>query len=187
MHLSISHGFIRFCAAMALVLLTGCAQWMGPRTYVITPQDIQHRVAQKFPLERDALGFFKVALDHPQVTLLPQADRIATAVDFHATEGLMHHAVAGTLTLSFGLAYDPSRQAVTMHDVNVDRLEMQGLAPPIRDALQAWSAALLPQLLEGSVLHQFKPADLQRADALGYTVGGIDVTEQGLVVRLVEK
>ena len=172
---------------LALLLLASCAQWMGPRTYVIAPQDIQRRVAEKFPIERDALGFLKVGLDHPQVTLLPQADRIATAVDFHATEGLLRHALTGTLTLSFGLAYDPTRQAVTMHDVNVDRLEMQGLAPPIRDALQAWSAALLPHLLEGGVVHQFKPADLQRADALGYTVGAIDVTEQGLVVRLVEK
>lgn len=168
-------------------LLGGCASLMGPRTVVIGREELQARLAKPFPMTRQVLRLLDVTIAPPTLDLLPDTDRVAARFDVLTQETLRGTTHQGHLRLSFGLRYAPDDLTLRLRDVRLDEAQVDGLPPAYARALSALGAELVERSLQDYPVHHFKPEDLRRADEMGYTVGDIHVTAQGLAVVLQPK
>ena len=173
-------------AALTL-LLSGCAQLLGPRTLVISAGDLQQRLANFFPVQRDVLNLIRVTVDVPELEMLPQSNRLALSVHANVQDRSGSREYRGSLAASFALRFDPGTSALNMVDVKLDSIQIDGLAPSAQKAVTGLGALIAKERLEGHVLYRIRPQDLATGDRLGYTVAAVDVTAQGLAVRLIPK
>src|SRR5262249_26229541 len=88
----------------------------------------------------------------------------------------------GELAVSFALRYEPSDATLRAADVRVEKLALEGLAPAWNEPLEAAGALVAENVLEGSVLHAFRPEELARAR--GWRPGDIRVTPTGVRIEL---
>ena len=174
------------CVLPVLVLL-GCAQVLGERTLLITQDELQGKLATLFPLERKVLEVFNFTVDTPTVTLLPDSRRVATHLDVKIQDYLQGHEYRGAMDVSFALRFDAKTQTLRLKDVSVDSIRFDGISAKAQKALSQLGPMIAHDKLEGQTLYRFRSEDLARADGLGYTVGAIDVSTQGLAISLIAK
>ena len=67
---------------------------------------------RKFPYQRTVSQVFDVALSHPVVGLLPDANRVSVKLDAHLASPFMPQPVDGVFTLSSELAYDAASETM---------------------------------------------------------------------------
>lgn len=170
------------------MLLSACASIVGPRTVTITQDELQQKLAAKFPLQKRVLEVFNVTVTTPSLMLQPQSNQIATELKMTVHDRLMNRDYQGVFGASFGLRFDPGAGALKLANVRVSKVEINGASPLVSNALLGnLGRMLVEDQLEGYAIYRFKPEDLRSADRWGYTVGGIDVAAQGLLVHLQPK
>jgi hypothetical protein len=168
----------------AVGLLPGCAGWMGPRTIEVSRDDIQAKLAQKFPITKQVLGYLDITASSPQLTMLPQRNRVSTTVDLKLDDTMFHKNHEGFVTASFGLRYEPKDLTIRLDQVTLDEVSLPTLSPVFLDSLKRLGNQVARDALQGLVVRQLKPEDLRQADRLGYEVSALRVTATGLAVDL---
>lgn len=166
------------------LMLAGCAQVLGERTLLISQDELQGKLATMFPLQRTVLEVFNFMIDTPTVNLLPDTHRVATRLDVTIQDRLQGREYRGSLEASFALRFDSKAQALRLVDVSVDSIHIDGISANAQKAVSHLGPLMAKDKLEGQVVYRFRPEQLARANSLGYTVGAIDVTPQGLSIRL---
>jgi hypothetical protein len=179
--------FLRRLGVLLLVLLCGCAQVVGPRGLMLSQDDLQRRLAKSFPLQRKLLEVISVTVDTPTVEFLAPTQRIASNLSVTVQDRLSGREVHGAMAASFGVAFDASAGALKLVRVSIDSIAMDGVSANEQKAITRLGALIAREKLEGFALYRFTPEDLGRAERLGYTVGAIDITPQGLAVQLVSQ
>jgi hypothetical protein len=165
-----------------LVLLSGCAS--VPGTVEISAEQLQAALERRFPFEaKPAGGLFVVRATGPRLQLLPADNRLRVDFTVEASDRLTRGMGRGALALSFGIRYEPSDTTLRATSVRAENVEVQGLSPDWRAPLQVAGGLMAENLLEGAVLHTFRPEDLARAR--GWTPGDIRVTPRGVRIELV--
>ncbi len=170
-----------------LLMLLGCAQVLGERTLLITEDELQGKLATLFPLQKQVLEVFNFTLDVPTVTLLPDSQRVATHMDVTVQDRLQGREYRGAMDASFALRFDANTQSLRLQHVSIDNLRFDGISAKAQQTLSQWGPMIAHDKLEGQTIYRFKPDDLARADGLGYSVGAIDVSRQGLAIRLIAR
>jgi hypothetical protein len=173
--------------AVPLFLLWGCAQFIGEHSLSISQTELQSRMATHFPLQRKVLEVFQFTVDTPVLTLQPEAHRVATRLSVLLEDRLQGREYRGSVNLGFGLRFDPEEQGLRMVNVSVDSLQIEGLSHNAQKAVALLGPMLAQEKLEDQLIYRFKPEDLRRASLMGYSVSTIDVTPQGVSVRLAAK
>lgn len=168
-------------------LLHGCAGWLGPRTIEVSREDIQAKLAQKFPITRQVLGYLDITASRPQLTMLPQSNRVSTTVDLKLDDTMFRKHHEGFVAASFGLRYEPRDLTIRLDQVTLDEVSLPTLSPVFLDALKRLGNQVARDALQGLVVRQLKPEDLRQADRLGYEVSALRVTATGLAVDLSPK
>jgi hypothetical protein len=171
----------------AAAILAACAGWMGPRTIDIPREDLQAKLSQKFPISKQVLGYLDVTASRPQLTMLPQSGRISAQVDLKIDDTMFRKLHEGWVQASFGLRYEPLDQTVRLDQVTLDEVSLPTLPSYFLDSLKRLGNQVARDNLQGYVIKQFKPDDLQKVDRMGYQVAGLRVTASGLAVDLVPK
>ncbi len=171
----------------AAAVLAACAGWMGPRTIDIPREDLQAKLSQKFPISKQVLGYLDVTASRPQLTMLPQSGRISAQVDFKIDDTMFRKLHEGWVQASFGLRYEPLDQTVRLDQVTLDEVSLPTLPSYFLDSLKRLGNQVARDNLQGYVIKQLKPEDLQKVDRMGYQVAGLRVTASGLAVDLVPK
>lgn len=164
----------------ALPWLAGCSP--GARRHSITLAQLQAALAQHFPRPQALAGGWQLLLELPQLTLLPQSNRIAALCPLQLSGPLLPHPRAGRLGLEFGLRYDSATHSLYASALRVQQLQIEGLPPVL--------AALVPPLLtqwaeqhwDALALYQLSSAEQERLQRLGLQPQAITVTAQGLDV-----
>ena len=165
---------------------TACASAAGP-SYRVSAEQLQEVLAQRFPLRYEVRGLFDFNVQAPRLRLLPQLNRIASAMAIEAAGPALRRSYAGEFDLDFGLRYEPSDQSIRAHSLRVHSLRLPGLPPQAAAVVEGYGSALAQQAFLEVVLHRLRPRDLALADAMGLQPGAITVTPQGLVVGFVNK
>ncbi|MFL6639007.1 MAG: DUF1439 domain-containing protein, partial [Paraburkholderia graminis] len=112
-------------SALGAVSLAACATSTFPfipSHYTFSQQQVQDAVQRKFPYQRTVSQVFDVALSHPVVGLLPDANRVSVKLDAHLASPFMPQPVDGVFTLSSELAYDAASRSVVLKSPNVDNV-----------------------------------------------------------------
>lgn len=167
--------------------IVGCASWMGPRTVDVSQADMQAKLAQKFPIQRQVLGYLNITASAPQLRTLPADNRLSAQVALLIDDTMFNKQHSGHVRGSFALRYEPGDHTIRLDQVRLDELAMPTLPSYFLDALQRLGNQVARDALQGFVIKKLRPEELQRADRLGYEVKGLRVTAGGLAIDLVPK
>jgi hypothetical protein len=165
----------------AAVLLAGCASL--PHSVDISRQQIETALARRFPYEARPAGLVSFKVGMPQLQLLPEENRVRLDFPVDASERIARTGGHADLGLSFGLRYQASDATLRADHVRIEQVRLDSMAAAWRGALHLAAELIGENLLEGAVLHQFRPEDVARAR--GWTPGAIRVTPQGVRIELV--
>lgn len=172
----------------AAVGLAACTGSLGPRSVTLTLEQMQERLAQRFPRRYPvAGGLAELNLLLPRLSLLPAQNRLRALIALEASGGVLRRLYTGTLDVDFALRYEPGDQTVRATDLQVHALQIDGLPPPVSQVLGRVGAPLAQQALREVVLQPLRPRDLALADSLGLQPGPMTITPQGLVIGLVPR
>lgn len=164
-----------------VALLAACAT--GPRGVDISRHQIESALARRFPYEARPGGLLIVKVGAPALQLLPEQNRLRLDFAVDASDRIVRSSGHGDLGVSFALRYEPADATLRAADVRVERFELRGVPQALRGPLEAVGGIVGEQALEGTVLHSFRPEDVQRAR--GWRPGAIRVTPAGVHVELV--
>ncbi|WP_144111884.1 DUF1439 domain-containing protein [Paraburkholderia sp. BCC1886] len=178
------------CSALGITLsLAACATSTFPfipSQYTFSQRQVQEAVQRKFPYQRTISQVFEVALTHPVVGFLPDANRISVQLDARFVSPFMPQPVDGVFTLSSELAYDATGKAVVLRSPTVDHVSVSGDAQAYTQQINAAAAVLATQLLNNYPIYTFKPEQLQFG-GVNYEPGTITILTNGIRVQIVEK
>jgi hypothetical protein len=172
--------FAQMLLIAVLALLAACAT--GPGTVEVSQQQLQTALERRFPYELRPAGLFIVKLGAPRLQLLPASNRLRLDLGLDASERITRKSGRGDLGLSFGLRYEPSDTSIRATDVRVEQLDLHDLPEGWRNPVELAGALVVEHLLDGAVLHAFRPEELARAQ--GRRPGAIRVTPTGVSLEL---
>lgn len=155
--------------------------------YTVSPEQLQHSVAQRFPLRYPVPGVLNLDVQAPLLRLLPEQNRVSAEMVVDAAGPALQRSHKGTFEISFALRYEASDRTIRAHKLRFKRLQFPTLQPGVVDMLNTYGPALAQQSLTEVVLHQLRPQDLALADVMGMQPGSITVTDAGLVIGFVLK
>ena len=175
---------LRWGGLALLSSLAGCAGILGPRTVVITKEELTTKISKPFPVSNRIMDLLDVKAQAPRLQFHPKDNRVGTEFDLSATDNLFKKTYQGTIGVSFGLRFEPKDLTLRLTAVKVDQIGLAGLPTTLQRYLTRLGAWIAEDKLQDYPVHQFKPEDLRTADRLGYEVGDIKVTDKGLEVHL---
>lgn len=155
---------------------------------ITVPQDLlQTEVAKRFPVRYPVAGLVNLDLGAPRLGLLPAQNRLRAEMPVTAAGAGLARTQQGSFTVDFALRYEHSDRSLRAHQLKVYRFRFPGLQPEAVDLLNTYAPALAEQSLREVVLYQLQQKEAAMADLLGLRPGHITVTEQGLLVELVQR
>ena len=150
--------------------------------YTVSAAQMQAAVAQKFPLTYPVAGLFALALQAPQLRLLPAENRIHADIPVEAAGEALRRRYPGNLDVDFALRYEASDRSLRAYGIRVNALRFPGLRPEVAEMLDTYAPVLAAQALGEVVLHELTDKDLALADTMGLAPDRITVTAAGLVI-----
>jgi hypothetical protein len=173
-------------ASLALVLplgFGGCAL-LAPREIGLSEAELLSALATRFPAQRRVMQIFDLKLARPRLKLLPADNLVAIALDVGLEDTLLHRRLDGGLGFTTALRYDAARRSVVLSGVRADAVGIDGLPQVLAGSVNSWGGLLAEQLLEGAVVRQLKPEELDRLRQAGRRPGTVNVTDHGVSLAL---
>jgi predicted small secreted protein len=169
--------------ALACAFLTSCATMVGPRDIEIPLHKLQASLDKRFPVSSRLLELFEVELTRPQLSVLPDANRIALAMDAAIAPPFIRQSWRGSLSLSGRLYIDPARNAVLMAEPRVDQFTIDGADEARQRQLTRVANVLMDKVVGDTPLYHFRPEDLRYA-GVQFTPTRVTATARGLLVSV---
>jgi hypothetical protein len=107
--------------------LSACAAVLGPRTVVITKEELTSKIAKPFPVSNRIMDLLDVKAQAPRLQFHPKDNRVGTEFDLSATDNLFKKTYQGTIGVSFGLRFEPKDLTLRLTAVKVDQIGLAGL------------------------------------------------------------
>ena len=174
--------------ASLLPPLTACAAGSSAanvlRTMTLSQSQLNELVSKRFPYKRDFSGLADLSLQSPRLRLLPQTNRLGTALDMVVSERLTGSRYTGGMDLDYGLRFDDKEGAIRMNDVKVNRVDVDQVPPAQRQLLSQYGPRAAETLLSNMVLYRIPEEYLGMARNLGWAVNALRVLPEGLRIEL---
>lgn len=164
----------------AATLLSSCASILGPRQVELPLHKLQASLEKRFPVNERLLEIFDVQLTRPQLSVQPDQDRVALAVDASVAPPFAR-AWRGNIAFSGRLYVDEGRAAVMMAEPRVDRLTLGN--PDAERQLKRVANTLIDTVARDMPVYAFDQKDLRYA-GVQFVPTRIQTTRTGLVVTL---
>ena len=143
-------------ALSTLVALTACATLL-PNEVRYSQQDLQERMAKRFPWKKTFFGIFELELINPAIQLDEARNRVATAFDVQLTVKGLERSYSGRTTLSGLPRYDADKRAFFLQDAAVDQLDIEGMPTRLAAQLKGLAATLAPDVFNTTPLYSLRP------------------------------
>ena len=134
-------------------LLAGCATLSGGSRQV--------SLGSRFPLDKRVLEMFHIQLTRPQLSTLPEQERLLITLGMAVSTPLTVQPWNGRLALSGKLFIDAAQNAIVMRDVRVEKLSADGMDEARQRLLGKVMDLVTDQVLQDSPLYRFKPDELR--------------------------
>lgn len=166
---------------------SGCSGKSMPGSVSVSTQKLQEMVARRFPKEFPVAGLLQLKLQPPTLAPVPERNMLNAVIPAELAGKVLRESYGGQLDVDFALRYENTDRTLRAHQIRLNSLQMNGLAPAMSDMLATYANVLAEQALGQVVLYQLQDKDLELANTLGVEPGAITVTAQGLTVALVQK
>lgn len=176
------HALLVVGASGGLAACGGLADGLGNQT--LSQRRLAQLLAAGFPYSQDFAGVVELTLQNPRLRLLPQSNRLGTALDLQVAERLTGQRFGGSLDLDYGLRFDAQAGAIRMADVYVERLDVTGLPASSRPLVTRYAPRLVELLLSDFVLYRLPEQRLALARQLGVGVSALRVLPEGLRIEM---
>jgi hypothetical protein len=177
----------RGLAALAALLVAGCAGPGVPRRVVLGEAELQAQLARRFPLQRSLLDTFELQLSDPRLRIDGAAGRLGTELALQASDRRNGRTLQGRLALDYGLRWEPSDGSIRLVQPRIDSLQItpeSGMSPRRTEMLQRMGATLVERLLDDLVLYRVPGPRLQAWRSAGFQPGGLQVTPDGVEITI---
>ena len=163
-----------------MALMSGCAALIGTHDVDISESQLALLLARQFPMERKVLEVVELDITNPQITLIPEGNRVGTELDVSALDRLFGSSAMGHVKLDYGLRFQASDHTIRMTQVRVRELTLSSGSNNLRGAAQRLGGLVAENALEDLVLYRMKPAQADEMDRLNLVASPITVTPTGL-------
>ncbi len=169
--------------AAGLCLLAACASVLLPSSITLTAEQMQTRLAQSFPLEKQYMNVVDLTLSQPQVQLHPDQKRIALQFDVNVTALGYDQLMNGRMLVSSQLAYNAADRTIVLQHPQLESQQIRGVSDNVAQIVSQITAVAIHDRLEGAVVYAFTPEQLHFLG--GHAVPeSIEITERGVVLHL---
>ncbi len=176
--------FAALLVALAAVLLSSCAGWLGPREVELSMAQLQDALDRKFPFSSRFLELINVQVTNPRLTLQPDTNRLVTTMDALIAPPFTDKSWNGSFTLSGRLAIDPAQRAVVLVEPRMENFALSGIDSAYATQINRIGALLAEQLLKNMPLYTFSPDEFRYAGT-SFIPSQITTKQNGLVVTFV--
>lgn len=170
--------------AVASGNLVGCAS-LVPREIDVTEAQILAALSKEMPYRRKLLEVIDLQLDHPQLAMLSDRNRLGLQMDLKGEETLFtRRTFDGVLGVSSALRYESGDGTVRLKEVKLEKLALKGMSETASAQLSKAVAWWAEQQLEGKVVRQISREQLDRAAMAGVRPGVLTVKPGGVTMSL---
>jgi hypothetical protein len=168
---------------LAIGVLAACASLVGPRQVEIPLHKLQAGLDRRFPMNNRALELFDIQLSRPQVSLLPDSERVALTMDAVVAPPFLKQSWSGRLALSGRLYIDAARGEVMMADPRVDQFVVDGMDEARQRQFSKVANILMGKVVRDVPVYSFRMEDLRYA-GVQFVPTRISARADALVVTL---
>ena len=176
---------LQLIPALGLLGLSGCSAASLIRSIDLDGDDLQRKLAARFPMQQRLLGMAEITLRHPRLRFHPDTNQIGTRVqvDVPSVFGITP-TLSGTVDLRYGLRFEPSDNSVRITDLRVQAIDLRD--PAGRSQLRISQAVSLlgEQLFSDYSVYQLSASDLAKARQLRLKPGKVTAKRNGLEIEL---
>lgn len=149
---------------LVLAALVGCGVFVAQRysdklSIELTEQDLQTRLAERFPIQNCSLIIVCLDVTAPQLKLTEGSDRIALSADLSATLGQRRY--PGTLAFSGRVRYVAQEGEFFLDDITVERFDLAGVPIHYTEILRNRGPGALRCVLSTRPIYTLKGNTLQ--------------------------
>ena len=166
----------------ALVTAAGCAN-LDPRAITLSQSELQALLERQFPRQQRVMELLDVNLTKPSLRLVPERNRIATALDLAATERLSGRSLRGSLAIEHALRYEPSDATVRLAQVKVDAIQLELAGTPLSGQAARLGGLLAERLLDDFVIYRVSDEKRALLARSGVNNANVAVTARGVELR----
>ncbi|MEH6436815.1 DUF1439 domain-containing protein [Massilia sp. DD77] len=175
---------LRLAGMLALSgMLASCANLAGPRQVELPLHKLQAGLERRFPLDNRMLDVLNVRLSRPMLSLQPELDRVALALDASVSPPFTGQSWNGSLAFSGRLFVDPGRSAVMMAEPRVERLDFGAGSGLAERQVANVANGMIGMLARDIPVYSFNMDDLRYA-GVQFVPTRIQTTRRGLLVTL---
>jgi hypothetical protein len=173
----------RAAVAAALATLLAACAGIDPRHVTFSEADLQSLLERRFPRQQRLMEWLDVTLARPSLRLVPERNRIATALDLAASERLSGRSLRGSLAIEHALRFEPSDATLRLTHVKVEAIQLELAGTPLSGQAARLGGMVAERLLEDFVIYRVgddKRALLERA---GVNNADVAITARGVELR----
>lgn len=172
----------RLILAALLAPLAACSSLpLSDGSIRLSQGELQQLVARRFPLRQTYMQGVEVELTNPQLSMLPEAGRVASRMDAAVKNPLTGKIHRGNFTLSGVPQIDLASQSLKLAEPKVEELALAGVPAQYGPQMQSMATWLAEGYFRSQPLYQF-PAGLLPGSAA--QAPRVRVEAGGLAVRL---
>ena len=161
-----------------VLALNACAAFV-PKEHVVPKEKLASALESKFPLRYDGSGLLSVAIDSPQLKMLPEQNRVSVQAHYIANAPMLE--LKGDFVFSSKLSYDPESQAVFLSEVQLDPSLPSGNF--FETNLIYFLNMNLKEFVNKNPVYSFRPEELV-VMGVKMDVAAIEVVNEGILLRL---
>ena len=179
--------FILFASVVIVLVLVAALVFLKGKGHEIriTEQQIDAKLAEMFPAEKTYFAIFHLTLTNPEVTLLPESDRIQ--VELAAILNLripgQSRDLGGMLLVTSGIRYDHEEKAVFLTDPVIEKIQIEGVPQKHLEKVSAVATKAAGDFLISQPIYRLEGTDA-KTTAAKLLLKNVEVKEQEIVLSL---
>ncbi|NNE42054.1 MAG: DUF1439 domain-containing protein [Marinicaulis sp.] len=171
-----------------LILASGAAFFLlKDKSYTLkfTEADIDARVSEQLPFEKDYLSIFNVKLDNPRVDLIDGAGMFGGGADAIVTVSFMGRDImaSGGTDFTSGVRYEPSEGAFYLTNPSITNLTLNGLPPTLTNRAKNAMSLALAEFYRDRPIYVLSDEDM-RQQAAKMVLRDVEVKDEVLHITM---
>lgn len=176
-----SRSFQRAALALAILLLSACAIFNGPRTVLVPTEQLQAAMDKRFPLDMRYLELFDLHATQPKLQLDAQSGRIILTMDVVLAPPFVKRTWKGSIALSGVVQPDDVQRALVVREPRLDAFHIDGFDPEMSRKITRYGGLFAEQLLQGVPIARYDDVRPSYAGA-DWVPTKIDTRPDGLML-----
>jgi hypothetical protein len=172
---------MRIAVGLFALLLAGCA--IGPRDITLSEAELQALIERHVAKEHRVAEVIDLTLQRPQIRLLPERNRIASALDVTALERISGRTLRGSLSAEHTLRYEPADTTLRIAQLRVQDFKLDLGAGALTGTAARLSTVFVERALEDAVVWRASASQREALHRAGVQRADIQVTSRGVEVR----